>query len=72
MPHFDTQFIMTDDCNTFYTAFVTVFPFSKAHKVLCVFHISQSIGRKVKEFIPVSISIPSLQENSVRRPEARI
>ncbi|KAK6021301.1 hypothetical protein OSTOST_13026, partial [Ostertagia ostertagi] len=51
IPDFDTQFVMTDDCGTFYNAFMDVFPESKARKVLCRFHLSQTVGRKLKEFL---------------------
>ncbi|KAK6046036.1 zinc finger, C2H2 type [Cooperia oncophora] len=49
LPQFDTQFVMTDDCGVFYNGFMDVFPLSRAQKILCKFHLSQSIGRKLKE-----------------------
>lgn len=51
IPHFETEFVMTDDCGTFYNAFKDVFSSSKAQKVLCKFHLSQSITRKLKEHL---------------------
>lgn len=49
IPHFDTQFLMTDDTCVFSNAFAAIFPSSKAEKILCSFHIAQSFKRKHKE-----------------------
>ncbi|EYB86495.1 hypothetical protein Y032_0278g1173 [Ancylostoma ceylanicum] len=49
IPHFDTHYVMTDDCGSFYNGFRKVFPASRAQKILCKFHLGQSVGRKLKE-----------------------
>ncbi|KIH63383.1 hypothetical protein ANCDUO_06315 [Ancylostoma duodenale] len=42
---------MTDDCGAFYNGFRAVFPASNAQKILCKFHLGQSIGSKLKEYL---------------------
>ncbi|KAK6058161.1 hypothetical protein COOONC_04272 [Cooperia oncophora] len=45
LPEFDTHFFMSDDCNSFYNGFIRIFPYTKAQKLLCSFHIIQAIKR---------------------------
>ncbi|KAK6040745.1 hypothetical protein COOONC_21750 [Cooperia oncophora] len=49
IPHFDTRYIMTDDTNVFYSTFNSNFPQSRAQKILCSFHISKCVQRKLSE-----------------------
>ncbi|KAK6022780.1 hypothetical protein OSTOST_11508 [Ostertagia ostertagi] len=44
LPCFDTEYFMSDDCNSFYNGFVKVFPQSRAQKLLCSFHVIQKIA----------------------------
>ncbi|CAJ0609515.1 unnamed protein product [Cylicocyclus nassatus] len=46
-----SDFLMTDDTLTFYNAFKSVFPESRAQKVPCAFHVSQAFLRKHKELL---------------------
>ncbi|CAJ0592561.1 unnamed protein product [Cylicocyclus nassatus] len=54
VPHFEPQFVVTDDTYVFFNAFKKVFPSSRANKLLCSFHISQSFERKHKELLGVT------------------
>ncbi|VDO91604.1 unnamed protein product [Heligmosomoides polygyrus] len=45
---FDPKYFMTDDCNTFYNGFRQVFPQSAARKLLCLFHVVQSLCQEVE------------------------
>lgn len=53
VPDFDPAFFMSDDTNTFYNGFVHEFPETKSVKLLCAFHVAQSVLRnansKLKE-----------------------
>ncbi|VDK75554.1 unnamed protein product [Cylicostephanus goldi] len=51
VPSFDPQYFMPDDTLTFFNAFKTVFPYSRAKKVLCCFHVLQIFKRKHKELL---------------------
>ncbi|CAJ0592133.1 unnamed protein product [Cylicocyclus nassatus] len=51
VPQFDPSIVMTDDTYIFYNGFKTVFPNSRAAKVLCSFHVSQTVLRKHKELL---------------------
>ncbi|EYC34756.1 hypothetical protein Y032_1503g3899, partial [Ancylostoma ceylanicum] len=51
IPQFETQYLMTDDTHVFYNAFKSVFPHSRAFKLLCAFHIKQAFKRKHKEYL---------------------
>ncbi|EYC40546.1 hypothetical protein Y032_0607g586 [Ancylostoma ceylanicum] len=51
VPDFDPKYVMTDDTYVFYNGFKAVFPLSKAMKLLCLFHIDQSLERKHKEHL---------------------
>uniref|UniRef100_A0A183F923 SWIM-type domain-containing protein n=1 Tax=Heligmosomoides polygyrus TaxID=6339 RepID=A0A183F923_HELPZ len=59
IPDFDTEFFMSDDTNTFYNGFLCEFPNTQSLKILCAFHIIQSVtrnaNRKLKEKSLVSI-----------------
>ncbi|KAL6726151.1 hypothetical protein Aduo_008153 [Ancylostoma duodenale] len=48
---FDPKYVITDDTYVFYNAFKEVFPLSRAIKILCSFHVSQTLQRKHKEYL---------------------
>lgn len=53
MPDFDREFFITDDTKVFYNAFPTTFASSKIFKLLCSFHIAQTLKRRHKELLQV-------------------
>lgn len=65
-PDFDPKYFMTDDCNTFYNGFRQVFPQSAARKLLCLFHVVQSIKRncakKLREKGKTSFIVSTIRE----------
>ncbi|VDO98040.1 unnamed protein product [Heligmosomoides polygyrus] len=65
MPDFDTEFFITDDTNVFYNAFSAMFPSSKTSKLLCSFHIAQTMKRRHKELLQGSNA--SLADKLFRR-----
>ncbi|VDO19410.1 unnamed protein product [Heligmosomoides polygyrus] len=55
IPYFDTQFFITADTYVFYNVFIAVFPSSKVSKMLCSFHMLQSLKRKQEELLKVRL-----------------
>ncbi|KHJ78359.1 hypothetical protein OESDEN_22020, partial [Oesophagostomum dentatum] len=62
LPSFYTDYLMTDDTNTFWNGFKKIFPESTAKKLLCHWHVQQAIKRSAtKKLLNVCCSLALLK-----------